>query len=108
MPTAYRGPERRVHRVYVTRNTEYHLRRELCVAVRDRRTLRWLPSHLAIDRKLSGGVRFHENGAAIPSPADPGVGDALYFDGDEGQELVTSVVGSIERPEANVVESYPG
>ncbi len=35
---SYEGPDRRVHRVIVTRNTEYHFRDGFCVAVRDRRT----------------------------------------------------------------------
>ncbi len=34
----YAGPDRRRHRVYVTKNTEYHFRDGFCVAVRDRRT----------------------------------------------------------------------
>jgi len=102
----YRGPDRRVHRMYVTRNTEYHLRGEVCVAVRDRRTGRWLPSHLAIHRRLAGGVRIHPNGAAVPSCDDPRVGDALYFDGDE-RELVTSLLSSIERPSRDLVRAYP-
>jgi hypothetical protein len=102
----YRGPDRRVHRTYVTRNTEYHLRGDVCVAVRDRRTGHWLPSHLAIHRRLAGGVRVHGNGTAVPSFAEPCVGDALYFDGDE-RELVTSLLASIERPSRDVVRSYP-
>jgi hypothetical protein len=102
----YRGPERRVHRTYVTRNTEYHLRGEICVAVRDRRTGRWLPSHLAVHRRLAGGVCIHANGVAVPSCVDPRVGDALYFDGDD-RELVTSLLASIERPSREVVRSYP-
>ena len=102
----YRGPERRVHRMYVTRNTEYLLREDICVAVRDRRTGRWLPSHLAIHRRLAGGVCIHPNGAAVPSCTDPRVGDALYFDGDE-HELVTSLLASIERPSRDVVRAYP-
>ena len=102
----YRGPERRVHRMYVTRNTEYHLRGEICVAVRDRRTGRWLPSHLAIHRRLAGGVHIYANGAAVPSCDDPRVGDALYFDGDE-RELVTSLLSSIERPSPELVRAYP-
>jgi len=107
MQTAtYRGPDRRVHRMYVTRNTEYHLRGEICVAVRDRRTGRWLPSHLAIQRRLSGGVRIHANGAAVPSGTEPMVGDAIYFDADD-RELVTSLLASIERPSRDLVASYP-
>jgi hypothetical protein len=103
----YRGPERRVHRMYVTRNTEYHFRGEQCVAVRDRRTGKWLEAHLAIDRKLAGGVRFFENGTAVPSCASPQVGEALYFD-EDGRELITSVLSSIERPAKHVVETYAG
>lgn len=101
----YRGPERRVHRMYVTRNTEYHFRGERCVAVRDRRTGTWLDSHLAIDRTLAGGVRFFGNGTAIPSCDSPQVGEALYFD-DDGRELITSVLSSIERPTKDVVACY--
>ena len=38
----YPGQERRrEHRVYVTRNTEYHFRAQTCVAVRDRKTGRF-------------------------------------------------------------------
>jgi hypothetical protein len=103
----YRGPERRVHRLFVTRNTEYHFRGERCVAVRDRRTGQWLQSHLAVDRKLAGGVRFFENGTAVPSCEEPKVGEALYFD-DEGRELITSVLASIERPTKDIVACYAG
>ena len=93
--------------MYVTRNTEYHFRAERCVAVRDRRTGQWLDSHLAVDRKLAGGIRFLENGTAIPSGEDPRVGEALYFD-DDGRELITSVLASIERPSKKLVASYAG
>ena len=92
--------------MYVTRNTEYHVRGEVCVAVRDRRTGRWLPSHLAVQRRLAGGVCIHANGAAVPSCTDPRVGDALYFDGDD-RELVTSLLASIERPSRDLVKAYP-
>jgi len=53
-------------------------------------------------------VFIHPNGAAVPSCADPCVGDALYFDGsDDDRELVTSVLSSIERPQLEIVRSYP-
>jgi hypothetical protein len=102
---SYRGPDRRVHRLYVTRNTEYHFRGEVCVAVRDRRTGRWLDAHLAVQRKLSGGVKFHANGVAVPSCASPQVGEALYFD-EEGRELITSLLSGIERPTKQAVATY--
>jgi len=102
----YEGRERRQHRVYVTRNTEYHFRGETCVAVRDRKTGRFLQSHLAVQRTLSGGVKYQSNGTAIPSCAPPQIGEALYF-GDDGRELVTSLCSSIERPERKLVAAYP-
>ncbi len=102
----YQGPDRRVHRMYVTRNTEYHFRGEVCVAVRDRKTGRWLDSHLAVNRRLTGGVKFHTNGAAVPSCAPPRPGEALYF-GDEGRELITSLLSSVERPVKSIVREYP-
>jgi hypothetical protein len=103
----YSGKERRRHRTYVTRNTEYHFRDGVCVAVRDRKTEKWLHSHLALQRRLSGGVRVLQNGTAIPVMEDPNPGEALYF-GDEGRELITSKVCGIERPQKRIVSQYPG
>jgi hypothetical protein len=100
------GQERRQHRMYVTRNTEYHFRGETCVAVRDRKTGRFLDSHLAIQRRLTGGVKYQSNGSAIPSCSAPQVGEALYF-GEGGRDLVTSLCSSIERPERGLVAAYP-
>ncbi len=102
----YAGPERRVHRMYVTRNTEYHLRRGVCVAVRDRRTESWLEGHLAVGRALGGGVRVSPEGLAVPGPCEPSPGDALYFS-DGKRQLVTSVLCQIDRPSADLVAAYP-
>ncbi len=104
--STYQGRDRRQHRMYVTRNTEYHFRNDTCVAVRDRKTGRFLLSHLAMQRSLSGGVKYHANGTAVPSCAPPRVGEALYF-GDDGRELVTSICSSIERPARKLVAAYP-
>ncbi len=99
------GPERRRHRVYVTRNTEYHFRDGFCVAVRDRRTGRFLESHLALRRRIHGGLRFYLNGAILPNPGDPEPGEALYFESN-GRDLVTSPLVSVERPPKDVVKEY--
>ncbi len=100
----YGGPERRRHQVFVTRNSEYHFRDARCVAVRDRRSGSWLPAHLALQRNLSGTVRFEKAGPRIGNNK-PSVGDALWF-ADDGRELVTSILCSVERPPKNVVETY--
>jgi hypothetical protein len=99
-------PERRRHRVYVTRNTEYHFRDGFCVAVRDRRSGDFLPGHLAIKRRLHGGLKFFPNGAIVPNPGDPRPGEALYFAAD-GRDLVTSPLERVERPPKALVEAYP-
>lgn len=107
MGPTYQGKERRRHRMYITRNTEYHFRDNLCVAVRDRKTNTWLESHLALHRKLTGGVRVLPNGTAIPVEQPPEVGEALYFSDEEGRELITSRLCTVERPAKRVVETYP-
>src|SRR6185312_2471683 len=101
------GHDRRRHRVYVTRNTEYHFRDGFCVAVRDRRTGEFLHGHLALRRRIHGGLKFYLNGAIVPNPGDPRVGEALYFASD-GRDLVTSPLEAIERPSRELVEAYPG
>ena len=106
MANRYLGPERRRHRVYVTLNTEYHFRDEVCVAVRDVKSKQWLVSHLAVDRRLTGGVRMVASGCAVPTSAPPKLGESLYF-GDDGRELVTSALCRVGRPERTAVQSYP-
>ncbi len=100
------GPERRRHRVYVTRNTEYHFRDGFCVAVRDRRTGEFLHGHLALRRRIHGGLRFFLNGAIVPNAGEPRTGEAIYFAYD-GRDLVTSPLETVERPAKDVVAAYP-
>lgn len=102
---SYAGPDRRKNRVFLTKNTEYHFRGELCVAVRDRQSAKWLPSHLAIGRRLSGGVHFHKNGTAVPVFDLPSPGEALYF-ADDGRELITSAVCDLQRPSRESLNVY--
>ena len=112
----YRGPERRRHRVFVTRNTEYHFRDGFCIAVRDRRTGDFLEGHLALQRRVNGGLRFFPNGGIAPNSGEPSPGESLYFAG-EGEdphseaartrELVTSPLESVERPTRELVDAYP-
>jgi len=100
----YEGTERRIHKVYVTRNTEYHLRERLCVGVKDRRSGRWLEGHLALSKLVEGGLTPQEHGL-IPHGGLPSIGDAIYFRNGE-RDLVTSRLERIERPEKGIVETY--
>ncbi len=101
----FNGADRRRHRVYVTRNTEYHFRDGFCVAVRDRRTGDFLHGHLALRRRMHGGLKFYLNGAIVPNPGEPKVGEALYFATD-GRDLVTSPLEAVERPSKEIVQAY--
>lgn len=97
--------ERRVHQVFVTRNTEYHVRRDRCVGVKDRRSGDWLVGHLALNQSVRGSLRFLDSGAVDPHEGTPRVGDSLFFYSD-GRDLVTSLVVAIERPPRDIVSQY--
>lgn len=98
--------ERRIHKVFVTRNTEYHMRRDVCVAVRDRRSGEWLRGHLALRQRVHGGLRFTRAGGILPNLGHPDIGESIFFHA-RGRDLVTSPVLSIERPERGTVMQYP-
>lgn len=102
---AYQGNERRIHKIFVTRNTEYHIREDQCVGVRDRRTGEWLKAHLALSSRMSGSLRFSRDGGVLPNLEKPKVGESLFFQA-SGRDLVTSAVLSVQRPPADVVQSY--
>jgi len=104
--SSFGGKDRRRHRVFMTRNTEYHFRDSVCVAVRDRRTGEWLPGHLALRRPLFGSIRFFMNGALLPNPGEPKIGEALFF-GEGGRDLITSPLESVCRPPKELVSEYP-
>jgi hypothetical protein len=102
---AYTGPERRIHRVFVTRNTEYHVRRDTCVGVRDRQSGRWLIQHFAKRLQVAGAIRFYESGAMNATPGLPQIGESMYFEAG-GRDMVTSSIVSVERPKADVIAEY--
>jgi hypothetical protein len=100
------GVERRRHQMYVTRNTEYHLRDGVCIAVRDRQSGRWQLTHHALNRNISGAVRFNANGDPYPTLKAPEVGEAMFF-AIGGPDVVTSCLTAVERPAKDLVSSYP-
>jgi hypothetical protein len=102
---AYEGPERRIHKVFVTRNSEYHVRERVCVGVKDRASREWLRRHFALERVVIGSIRFFESGAMKATPGLPGIGESMYFE-DLGRDLVTSSVVAVERPESEIVKEY--
>ncbi|HEY1693971.1 MAG TPA: hypothetical protein VGG39_17510 [Polyangiaceae bacterium] len=107
----YRGPDRRRNRIYVTMNTEYHCHDRICVAVFDRHTGNAQPSNRAIGKTLTGSIRFdRDNISATSAPEIPHVGDQLCFASgrkDDFDDIVTSTLVRIERPNREVVVHYP-
>jgi hypothetical protein len=100
------GTERRHHQLYVTRNTEYHLKDGRVIAVRDRAQRCWLKSHKALGLYVQGLIR---GDSMVPRPGEPRVGDRMYLANEEVNgplDLVTSMVLAIERPPAEVVAEY--
>lgn len=107
---SYTGAERRHHVVFRTRNTEYHLRDQICVAVRDPKTGEYVSDHPALGRRMSGALRFGPGGEVMkfvmPGEA-PDVGDVLFFtEGNIKTELHTSSVCDIWRPPRDAVAHY--
>jgi len=101
--TKYNGPERRVHKIYVTRNTEYHVRRDVCVAVKTRGASEWVTTHHALNMDLLGHVQV---GAMLPMPGPPKIGYRIYFT-HETDDVLTSPVVAIVRPPKKTVAQYP-
>ena len=102
---SYPGKERRIHKVFVTRNTEYHVRGAVCVGVRDRRSGEWLRAHLALKSRVSGGLKFHVGGGVLPNAGMPSIGESLFFHA-AGRDLVTSTILSVDRPVKDIVQQY--
>ena len=102
-PAPFFAPERRRHRVYVTRHTEYHVRDGVCVGVRDRGGA-FVRGHMALDRRVHGGVKLGAEGLSIHA-GEPCVGEGLFFaEGD--RSLVTGAIERVVRPAKNVVAEY--
>lgn len=89
--------ERRRHRVFFTRHTEYHLRDAECVGVRDRASGAWVVKHAAL--------RLHA--LAIPASEDgrDWVGQRIQFWG-RATDVVTSPVLAVGRPRVEEVIDY--
>ena len=82
-----------VYRVYFTRNSEYHLQNNVCVAVRDRRTGLWFDEHPALSRPLAAAQLLANEFTSLYTP---NLGESLDFEQD-GELLRTSPVLNIEE-----------
>jgi hypothetical protein len=100
-----KNDERRRHKMFVTRNREYHTRDGLVVGVRDRKTGIWVKGHGALLGSVAGALREGEEVGFVKDFTEVQPGDALcIYRGERG--LVTSAVESIERPLKEIVQNY--
>ena len=85
--------ERRRHRVFFTKHTEYHLRDAECVGVRDRGSGAWLLDHAALRARA----------LSVPGPWD--VGQRIRFWA-RSTDVLTSPVVAVNRPRLEEVVDY--
>jgi hypothetical protein len=93
----YMSKERRRHRMFVTRHSEYHLHDDQCVGVRDRGSGLWLLDHVALRLRA---LRLPSMGRD-----DDWVGNRIQFWGSR-MDVVTSPVVTVARPRQACVDSY--
>jgi hypothetical protein len=108
---AFAGTERRRHTVLITRNSEYHCRDGVCIAVRDGRTGRVVLEHHAVGLSLSGAIGYDAEGDIdhVSPPEDLHPGEHLCFSARGKrceEEVITSLLIAIERPPRYVVARY--
>lgn len=84
------------YRLFITRNSEYHVRGSVCCAVRDRRTGAWMQSHAAVGRPLADA--FADASGRVRSASIPMIGEPLVFVLSSGP-VRTSAVLSVEERE---------
>ncbi|MBI2837423.1 MAG: hypothetical protein HYX75_03865 [Acidobacteria bacterium] len=103
-PRSFTGPERRIHAVYCTAHTEYHVRGRTCVAVfpraRDGLTGK---GRRALYMQLKAFLR---PGSSTMYPCPPALGSILFFS-DGVRRVVTSPLVEIVRPSREAVLKYP-
>jgi hypothetical protein len=89
--------DRRRHRIFFTRHTEYHLRGDECVGVRDRGSGTWLTDHAALRLRA----------LRLPSMlrSEDWIGLRIQFWGSR-TDVLTSPVVAVGRPEIVEVGAY--
>jgi hypothetical protein len=88
---------RRRHRLFVTRNTEYHLRADECVGVRDRETGSWMRDHAAL--------RLHAIKLPPTGHDHAWLGLRIQF-WSSNTDVVTSPVVAVGRPGRDCLDHY--
>lgn len=106
LPSGYAGADRRRHKVYVTHNTEYLTRDDVCIAVRDRRTGQWVPNHKALGHKMCGAIHTPRTPEEFPFRRTPVPGDQVVFDNGKKHHVITSELERVTRPPRELVQQH--
>lgn len=78
-------------RILITINSEYHMRRSICIGVRDRGSQSWHRDHMATGAELLGSMQVTVHGSWKMNVGIPEPGQRLYFDND----LLTSALHEV-------------
>ena len=97
--------ERRHHRMFVTRNTECHMRDNVVVGIRKLKTGLWEKHSKALKAKLVGSIKSLSE-LILAQGKDPEVGEPLLFINEYGEDIVTTSVNEIKRPPKEAVQNY--
>lgn len=89
--------DRRHHRVFFTNHTEYHLRDDECVGVRDRESGQWLIDHAAL--------RLRALSLPEVPRSEAWIGQRIAFWG-QAMDVLTSPVVAVGRPLLEHIPSY--
>ena len=89
--------DRRRHRIFYTNHTEYHLRDDECVGVRDRETGEWMIDHAALRLRA----------LALPDQRSTSdwIGQRIQFWG-RLTDVLTSPVIAVGRPTVEEIPAY--
>ena len=83
------------YRVFLTRQSEYHVRGHVCFGVRDRRSGQWLGGHWALERRLA--TAFPDGNGKMCCISGPGIGEPLCFCVDDRLHETSPVLAVEER-----------
>jgi hypothetical protein len=101
--STFAGSNRRRHKLFVTQNTEYHVRDRQCVGVRDLWSGHWREDHPAVGRRLFGAVR--PSAAGLEPLGEPEVDAMLWFENGEN-DILTSRLTVVTRPAKRCLRRY--
>lgn len=91
--------------MFVTKNTEYHMKDNICVGIRKLKNGLWIKNGKAIKARLIGSIRSVDD-IIMAKGTEPAVGEPLLFINDDGEDIVTTTLSEIKRPPKEAVNNY--